>query len=131
MATRIRKWTEEENIFDDTQCGFRQGRSTDATQIVIRVIEDVLSRIGSTEVGDCSQSHPTVTRLDITKACPRVNRPLSWYFLERLGLGERSLRMIHGLHETIFYRVKGKKEVSSPSTPKRGLRRMHHQLGAI
>ena len=123
MATRIRKWTEEENIIDDTQCGFRKGRSTaDATQIVIRVNEEVLRRRGLTEVGECSQSHPTATLLDITKAYPRVNRPLLWYILERLGFGERSLRIIRGLHETTFYRVKGKKEVSSPWTPMRGLR---------
>ena len=123
MATRIRKWTEEENIIDDTQCGFRKGRSTaDATQIVIRVNEEVLRRRGPTEVGECSQSHPTATLLDITKAYPRVNRPLLWYILERLGFGERSLRIIRGLHETTFYRVKGKKEVSSPWTPMRDLR---------
>ena len=111
MATRICQWTEEENTINDTQCGFRKGRSTaDATQIVITVNGEVLRRIGSTEVGDCSHSHPTATLLDITKAYPRVNRPLLWYNLERLGFGERSLRIIRGLHETSFYREKARKK---------------------
>ena len=123
MATRIRKWTEEEEIIDDSQCGFRRGRSTaDATQIVVRVNEEVLRRLGPVKESECSPLHPTVTLLDITKAYPRVNRPLLWYILERLGFGERSMRVLRGLHETTFYRIKGKKEMSEPWTPKRGLR---------
>ena len=93
---------------------------------MIRVNEEVLRRVASTEVGDGSHSHQTATLLDITKAYPRVNRPLLWYILGRLGLGGRSLRLIRGFHETTFYRVKGKKEVSCNWTTKRGLREGCH-----
>ena len=42
MATRVRQWIEDIKFMDDTQCGFRTGRSTaDASQVIIRVSEEV------------------------------------------------------------------------------------------
>ena len=42
MVTRVRQWIEDIKHMEDTQCGFRTGRSTaDASQVIIRVNEEL------------------------------------------------------------------------------------------
>ena len=47
MATRVQQWIEDIKYMDDTQCGFRSGRSTvDVPQVIMRVNEEVHRVIG-------------------------------------------------------------------------------------
>ena len=75
MATRLRQWIEDINYIEDTKCGFRTGRSTtDASQVIIRVNEEVQRVIGVVSVRqDTDRDHPVAVLMDITKAYPRVN----------------------------------------------------------
>ena len=41
---------------------------------------------------------PMATLLDITKAYPRVNRPILWSMLQRYEMKEESSRILKGLH---------------------------------
>ena len=42
LKTRLRWWAEHLQLLDDNQNGFRQGRSSaDATQIMVRMLEDM------------------------------------------------------------------------------------------
>ena len=126
LANRLRIWAEKLALLDDSQSGFRSGRSTaDATQVMVRIQEDstdLRRRIeASGEVVESEEE--TVARLlDLRKAYPRVNKPLLWLMLERYGMGETCLRALKDLHESTVYRIRGKDGDSEPWTPERGLR---------
>ncbi|XP_075264195.1 uncharacterized protein LOC142356111 [Convolutriloba macropyga] len=119
MASRLRNWSEEIGVLGENQNGFRSGRSTaDATQIAIRVEEETRRVLGREEC----EKRPGAVLLDITKAYPRVNKPLLWTILKRLGMSEAILTILKNLHEETAYRVKGREELSQEWTPQRGLR---------
>ena len=82
----MRQWIEDIKYMEDTQCGFRTGRSTaDASQVIIRVNEEVQRVIGVVSVRqDTDRDHPVAVVMDITKACPRVNRNILWHVLRNL-----------------------------------------------
>ena len=112
LANRLRIWSEELELLDDNQSGFRKGRSTaDATQIMIRIqedTEDLRKRLEAKgeelDVGE----QPVARLLDLRKAYHRVNKPALWKILERKGMGEKCLRAIQDLHETTCYKVKSR-----------------------
>ena len=70
-------------LMDENQQGFRSGRSTaDASQTLLRIHEELHKRykafdktgLPTTKTGE----DPTAVLLDITKAYPRVNKPILW-----------------------------------------------------
>ena len=65
---------------------------------------------------------PVATLLDITKACPTVNRPILWSILTKFGIKGKMRRALEGLHEQTEYKFRGKETNSASWTPKRGLR---------
>ena len=100
--------------------GFREGRSTcDATQIILRIDEETRRVFGKAET---TGNRPGAVLLDITKAYPRVNRPLLWMVLENLGMTEGVIEVLKNLHEGTKYKVKGRGELSEEWLPVRGLR---------
>ena len=81
MATRVIQWIEDIKYMDDTQIGFRTGRSTaGASQVIMRVNEEV-QRVTGVVLGrqNMSRDHPVIVLKDITKAYPRVNRSILWH----------------------------------------------------
>ena len=121
FASRIRNWAEELDIVDENQNGFRQNISScDATQMILRIDEEVRRVWGKCD--DRSGNKPGAILLDITKAYPRVNRPLLWPILENLGMREGTIWILKGLHEYTKYRVKGKERMSEDWQPERSLR---------
>ena len=93
----MRVWAEEIEALDENQNGFRCGRSTcDSTQILIRVEEETRRVLGPSEN---PEGRPGAVLLDITKAYPRVNRPLIWQMLERMGMPNRTMQTLIAMHE--------------------------------
>ena len=125
LAKRLRNWTEENDILEDNQSGFRPNRSTaDATQVIIRIQEDmsyVRKRRAATGMPDKGLD-PEARLLDLEKAYPRVSKPALWKILERHGLKGPFLNSIKDLHEGTSYVVKGKEGDSKGWTPESGLR---------
>ena len=121
LATRIRIWAEKIGALGENQSGFRTSRSTcDATQVVLRINEESGRIFGQDELETDERAGAVL--LDIKKAYPRVNRPLLWKILSKLGMGETTLRRLKGLHEGTSYQVKGREALSESWTPERGLR---------
>ena len=114
MATRVRQWIDDIKYMEDTQCGFRTGRSTaDASQVIIRVNEEVQRVIGVVSVRqETDRDHPVAVLMDITKAYPRVNRNILWHVLRKLGVKDVMLKTLQNLHERTKYKVKGRPSVS-------------------
>ena len=118
LASRLRAWSEEHGALDDNQDGFRRYRSTaDTTQVMVRLHED---NRRLKETGDLKRDNACL--VDLTKAYPRVNRPLLWNILETYGFSGTFLQRLQDLHETTAYKVRSNKETSSEWTPQRGLR---------
>ena len=89
-ASRIRVWAEEIEILDENQNGFREGRSTcDATQMILKIDEEVRRVFGKCRKED--ERTPSATLLDVTKAYPRVSKPLMWTMLENLSMPQSVL----------------------------------------
>ena len=92
VSTRVGKWSEEMELVDDNQAGFRSGCSTaDASQIMHRLQED------ATDLrmrGGCGENDfiPSARLLDLRIAYPRVNKAALWMLLERYGLNGDFLR---------------------------------------
>ena len=124
MATRMRPWIEDIKYMEDTQCGFRTGRSTtDASQVINRVNEEVQRVIGVVSVRqDTYRDNPVVVLMDITKTYPRVNRNTLWHVLRKLGIKDVMLKTLQDLHKRAEYKVKEKTSVSEAWEPQRGLR---------
>ena len=121
FATRLRNWSEDIGVLDENQNGFPSGRSTaDSTQAFIRVDEETRRVMGPRKKAD--EVRPGAVLLDITKAYPRVNKPLLWKILQRLGMPEKVLTVLRCLHEETIYRVKGREDLSTTWLPQRGLR---------
>ena len=125
LAKRLRNWTEQNDILEDNQSGFRPNRSTaDATQVIIRIQEDMSyvkkrrEATGMTNTG----LDPEARLLDLEKAYPRVSKPALWKILERHGLKRPFLNCLKDLHEATSYVVKGKEGNSKEWIPERGLR---------
>ena len=104
LATRLRVWAESLSLIDESQQGFRTGRSTaDATQVVIRVNEETAKRRACYP----DSRWPAAILLDIKKAYPRVSRPILWGLLAKYGIGKKTIRALKGLHEETVYMVEG------------------------
>ena len=125
-ADRLRIWSEQLNLLDDDQSGFRKERSTaDVTQIMYRILEDtedLLKRLEAKGETLPEDSRPSARLLDLRKAYPRVNKPALWRILEKCGMGPKFLRVLKDLHETTFYRIKSREGESEEWTTERGLR---------
>ena len=124
MGTRMREWIEDMKYKDDTQCGFRTGRSTaDASQAIMRVIEEVQRVIGVVSGRqNKSMDHPIAVLMDIAKAYLRVNRNILWHVQRKLGMKHVMLKTLQNLHERTEYKVKGRPSMSEAWEPQRGLR---------
>ena len=85
LATRLRNWAEATGALDENQAGFRQGRSTtDATQIFVRIQEDVKVVRNMEEINNEREERKEMAiLLDLKKAYPRVIRPILWAILEK------------------------------------------------
>ena len=114
LASRLRWWAERLRLVDDSQCGFRPGRSTaDATQIIVRIHEDANDlrrrRERAGESGNMDRdTDPTARLLDLRMAYPRVNKLALWGILEQYGQRGYFLGTLMDLRETTCYTVRGK-----------------------
>ena len=123
MASRLRVWAEAIGVLGEWQQGFRTGRSTaDAAQVFIRMHEELAREFAARGDDTPRPEDPVAILLDLEKAYPRVNRPLMWAILQRLGAPATIVRTLQGLHEETAYRVRGKAGVSEVWIPERGLR---------
>ena len=126
IASRIRDWAEAMKLIDVNQNGFRQGRLTaDAAQCFVRIQEEIKHQRRTNEranTGEEDNEEATAVLLDITKAYPRVNKPLLWEILRKSGMGGKCLRFLQNLHEQTQYKVRIRNEESTEWTPQRGLR---------
>ena len=114
LATRLRKWAEEMNLMDDNQQGFRTGRSTaDATQVLIRTHDKAQRTV---EISVKQPDDP------VTKAYPRVDRPIVWSILTKFGMKGKMRRALEAIHEKTEYKIRGKETDSTSWTTKKGLR---------
>ena len=80
---------------------FRQGRSTaDATQIVLRIQEDVkVVRYMEEISNDWKERKEMAILLDLKKAYPRVIRPILWAIMEKYRLPSKVIEKLKDLHE--------------------------------
>ena len=93
FASRLSRWAADVGILDKNQNGFRSGRSTaDATQLIIRTDEESRRVLGLSR--NKNERSPGSVLPDSTKAYPRVNKPLLWKMLERLGIPERVMTVL-------------------------------------
>ena len=100
--------------------GFREQRSTcDSTQIIHRV-EEVRRVMGEKQQQQQDLGTPGAVLLDITKAYPRVNRPLLCTIHGNLGMSQTVVEVVRGIHEGTHYRVRGRQELSEEWLPCRG-----------
>ena len=124
LATRLRNWAEATGALDENQAGFRQGKSTaDATQIFVRIQEDVKVVRNMKEINDNGEERKEMTiLLDLKKVYPRVSRPILWAILEKYRLPSKVIEKLKDLHEFTSYRVRGGRERDSAEfIPQRGL----------
>ena len=117
MASRIRDWSEEINLLDENQQGFRAGRSTaDATQILVKMHEELINE------NIQSENSIKAILLDIQKAYPRVNKPILWKMLKKFGMKKETITILKGLNEHTTYEVRAREANSTTWMPLRGLR---------
>ena len=123
-AARLMVWAEGRGVLDDDQQGFRRGRATtDATQMMMRMNEDMEDMYMRANGEALDEEEVVAARLlDLRKAYPRVNKPALWRLLKRYGVDGNFLRTLQGLHEATEYRIRGKDGMSEEWLPERGLR---------
>ena len=126
IANRPRTWSEELQALDENQSGFRPGRSmADASQIFIRIredVEDLRRRRIRAGISVEANTDPEARLLDLTKAYPRVSKPVLWAVLRRYAMEGPFRDTLMDLHEATTYSIKGKEGDSEEWTPERGLR---------
>ena len=85
-------------ILEENQNSLRPGRSTaDATQTMVRIQGDareLIRRGGTPDEG----TGPEGRLLDLQKAHPRINKPLLWEMLRRLGMDGNFLSTLMDIH---------------------------------
>ena len=96
MLTRLVQHVSEE-ILPETQCGFRQGRST---ADMIFASRQLLEK--------CREQHRDLYLgfVDLTKAFDTVDRELLWAILSKAGCPDKFIRMIKLLHDGMCALVK-------------------------
>ena len=127
LAKRLREWTETKSGFldDNQRVGFRSRATADATQIIIRIQEDmsfIKRRRKAHKIPTHLPSDPVGRLLDLEKAYQRVSKPALWEILRSHGTRCTLLNCLMDLHETTAYVVKGKEGDSDQWIPQRGLR---------
>ena len=92
LRNRLNAWCEQENIFHDTQFGFRDNCATvDAVFLLHTVIQKVLS----------NNSKLWCAFIDYQRAFDTVIRESLWIRLVQSGISCKMLRMIRSLYETV------------------------------
>ena len=96
MLSRLVEKVSEE-IMPETQCGFRQGRSTADMIFVSRQVME-----------KCREQHRDLyfAFIDLTKAFDTVDRELLWAVLSKAGCPDKFIRMIKLLHVDMCARVR-------------------------
>ena len=102
-----------EDILPETQCGFRQNRSTSDMIFVARQVLEK-SREQHREL--------YMAFIDLSKAFDSVDRPLLWEILRRSGCPPKFVRLVQLLHEGMQARVKVGSLESEPFDVTRGVR---------
>ena len=69
-----------------------------------------------------TEDRPSAVLLIITKAYPRTNKHLLWGILGKLGMTQKVIGVLKGLHDGTRYRVEGREGLSESWMPARGLR---------
>ena len=69
-----------------------------------------------------ANTDPEARFLDLTKAYPRVRKPVLWAVSRRYAIEDPFLDILMNLHEATTYGIKGKEGDSEDWTPERGLR---------
>jgi len=107
MATRVRQWIEDIKYME----------------VIIRVNGEVQRVIGIVSVRqDTDRDHPVAVLMDITKACPKVNRNILWHVVRKLRMKDVMLKTLQNLHERTEYKVKGRTSVNEAWESHRRLR---------
>ena len=109
IANRLRTWSEELQVLDENQSGFRPGRPTaDASQIFIRIredVEDLRRRRIRAGISVEANTDPEARLLDLTKAYPRVSKPVLRAVLRRYAMEGPFLDTLMDLHEATTYSI--------------------------
>ena len=102
-----------ESIMPETQCGFRQGRST---ADMIFVSRQVLEK--------CREQHVDLHLgfVDLAKAFDTVDRDLLWAMLAKAGCPDKYIRVIKLLHDGMSARVRIDNLESDPFPVNRGVK---------
>ena len=92
LRNRLNSWCEQENVFHDTQFGFRDNCSTtDAIFLLHTIIQKVLAK----------NSKLWCVFIDYQRAFDTVIRESLWTRLIQSGISCKMLRMIQSLYETV------------------------------
>ena len=97
-----------------------KGAEQQRTQKVI-LIKEATRRVYGCSV-EYTEDRPSAVLLDITKAHLRTNKPLLWGIFGKLGMTQKVLGVLKGLHEGTHYRVKEREGLCESWMPARGLR---------
>jgi exonuclease III len=102
-----------EEIMPETQCGFRQNRSTVDMMFVSRQLME-----------KCREQHRTlyVAFVDLSKAFDTVDRVLLWELLKKCGCPPKYISVLRELHDGMMARVCLGGEESEPFEVTRGVR---------
>ena len=94
-----------ERVLPESQCGFRQGRSTVDMVFVLRLLQE-----------KCREQHRDLYMVfvDLSKAFDTVDRELLWKILLRFGCPAKFVAVIRSFHEGMRACVSATGEVSDP-----------------
>ena len=117
IANRLRTWSGEHQVLDENQSGFRPGRSTaDASQIFIRIredVEDLRRRRIRAGIPVEDNTDPEARLLNLTKAYPRVSKPVLWAASSPYAMEGPFLDTLSDLHEAttnLLYKVQRRRQ---------------------
>ena len=87
-----------DEIYPETQCGFRSGRGTIYMIFCLRQVAEKARE---------KNSDLYMVFVDLTKAFDSVNRDALWKVLKKVGIPDRMLNVIISFHENMKARVRG------------------------
>ena len=102
-----------EDLMPETQCGFRQNRSTSDMIFVARQAME-----------KCREQQKSLHMcfVDLSKAFDTVDRPMLWQVLRRSGCPEKFVKLVRLLHDGMGARVKVGNLESEPFQVSRGVK---------
>ena len=103
LNNRLKQWSEENNIINDAQEGFRKGRST---------INHIFTLHALIEKQFLSDSKLYVAFMDFRKCYDTINRNILWSVLLKSGVQGKMLRALRGIYSSVQACVLGNEGLS-------------------